>query len=97
MERAIAKMSKYVVFELNTVQTRNLFVSTVKPFFERIQAKQGLEDFYIQCDETNNTPIVRQNNQFVASFYLKSVASINYITLQFISVNSSVNFSEVVS
>lgn len=50
MERAISKMSKYVLFEQNSATTRNLFVSTVKPFLERIVAKQGLEDFLVVCD-----------------------------------------------
>lgn len=96
-ERAITKMSKYVLFEQNTDTTRNLFVSTVKPFFDRIKATQGLEDFMIVCDTTNNTAIVRQNNQFVADFYLKPAYAIEFITLRFTAVGASVSFSDVVS
>ena len=96
LERSIAKMSKYVLFENNTATTRNLFVSTVKPLFEMVLTKQGIEDYYIQCDESNNTPIVRQNHQFISSFYIKNVSSLEFLTLNFIAVNSSVSFSEVV-
>lgn len=96
MERRIANMSKYVLFEQNTAQTRNLFVSSVKPFFERIQAAQGIEDFAIVCDESNNTAIVRQNNSFVADFYIKPAYSIEFITLRFSAVGAAVSFSEVI-
>jgi hypothetical protein len=48
------------------------------------------------CDESNNTGLVRQNNQFVADFYIKPVNVINFITLRFTAVGSSVSFSEVV-
>ena len=96
MERQISKMAKYNLFEQNTETTRNLFVSTIKPFFERIQAGQGIEAFYIQCDESNNTPIVRQNNQFVASMYVKPTYTIEFITLNFVAVGASISFSEVV-
>lgn len=96
MERAISKMAKYVLFENNTATTRNLFVSTIKPFFERILAKQGLEDFLVVCDESNNTAIVRQNNQFVCDMFIKSQNSIEFLQLNFVAVGASISFSEVV-
>ena len=96
MERAIAKMSKYVLFEQNDATTRNLFISTVKPFFERAQAGRGLEAFVAVCDESNNTAIVRQNNQFIADFYIKPTYVAEFITLNFVAVGASISFSEVV-
>lgn len=96
MERAIAKMSKYVLFEQNSTTTQALFVSTVKPFIERIQAGQGISDFVIVCDSTNNTPIVLANNQFVCDFYIKPTPTAEFITLNFVAVGQTVSFSEVV-
>jgi phage tail sheath protein FI len=95
-ERAITKMSKYVLFEQNSDTTRNMFVSTVKPFFDRIKAGEGVEDYLIVCDTSNNTAIVRQNNQFVADFYIKPMYAIEFISLRFTAVGASINFSEVV-
>jgi phage tail sheath protein FI len=95
-ERAITKMSKYVLFEQNSDTTRNMFVSTVKPFFDRIKAGQGVDDYLIVCDLSNNTDIVRQNNQFVADFYLKPTYTIEFIQLRFTAVGASISFSQVV-
>jgi hypothetical protein len=96
IERSISNSSKYVVFEQNDTTTRNLFISMAKPFLERIKAGRGIEDYVLVCDESNNTGLVRQNNQFVADFYIKPVNVINFITLRFTAVGSSVSFSEVV-
>lgn len=95
-ERAISKMSKYVLFEQNSDTTRNMFVSTVKPFFERIKAGQGIEDYLIVCDLSNNTDIVRQNNTFVADFYIKPTYSIELIQLRFTAVGASISFAQVI-
>jgi phage tail sheath protein FI len=95
-ERAISKMSKYVLFEQNSDTTRNMFISTTKPFFDRIKAGQGIDDFLIVCDESNNTPIVRQNNQFIGDFYIKPTYAIEFIQLRFTAVGASISFSQVV-
>lgn len=95
-ERATAKMAKYVLFEQNTATTRNLFVSSLKPFYERMVAKGGLEDFRLIADESNNTPLMRQNKTFVCDIYLKPTGVIWFAKLTFTNVGLSVSFSEVV-
>jgi phage tail sheath protein FI len=95
-ERATAKMAKYVLFEQNTATTRNLFVSSLKPFYERMVAKGGLEDFRLIADESNNTPLMRQNKTFVCDIYLKPTGVIWFAKLTFVNVGLSVSFSEVI-
>lgn len=96
MERSISKSSRYVLFEDNSATTRNLFVSMIKPFMERVKAGRGLEDYLVVCDESNNTPIVRQNNGFICDIFVKPMYSIEFITLRFTAVGASISFSEVV-
>jgi len=95
-ERAITNSSKFVVFEQNDSVQRSLMVSMIKPFLERIKAGRGLEEYLIVCDESNNTPIVRQNGQFICSIYLKPVNVVNFITLNFVAVGSTTSISTVV-
>lgn len=95
-ERAVAKMSKYVLFEQNSDTTRNMFISTVKPFFERIKSSQGIDDYQIICDLSNNTPIVLQNNQFICDFYIKPTYAIEFIQLRFTAVGASIDFATVI-
>jgi phage tail sheath protein FI len=96
LEKAIAISAKYFLFEFNNVYTRRNFINMVNPYLAGIKAKQGMYDFHVQCDETNNTPEVIDGNQFVASMFIKPSRSINFITLNFVATKSGVDFSEVI-
>ena len=97
LEKAIAKASKYQLFEFNDAFTRSMFVSMVEPFLRDVQARRGIYDFKVICDDTNNTPEVIDNNRFVADIYIKPARSINYIQLNFIATRTGVNFEEIAS
>jgi len=96
LEASIAKAAKYSLFQFNDSFTQNQFLSMVVPFLTNIQARRGITDFKVICDSTNNTGYVVDNNQFVADIYIKPARSINYITLNFVAVGTSVAFSTIV-
>ncbi len=97
LEKAIAIAAKYQLFEFNDAFTRSMFVSMVEPFLRDVQARRGIYDFKVICDETNNTGQVIDSNGFVASIFIKPARSINWITLNFIATRTGVNFEEVTS
>ncbi len=96
LRKAIGRAAKYSLFELNDAYTRQAFKNMVEPFLRDVKGRRGLTDFKVICDETNNTGEVIDNNRFVGDIYLKPARSINFITLNFIAVRTSVEFSEVV-
>jgi len=96
LEKAIAISAKYFLFEFNNKYTRKNFVNMVNPFLGNIKSRQGMYDFYVQCDETNNTPEVIDSNNFVASIFIKPSKSINFITLNFVATKTGVDFAEVI-
>lgn len=96
MERAISKMARYMLFELNDDFTRSRFRGVVNPFLNDIQARRGITDYLVVCDETNNTPEVIDNNEFVAEILVKPTRVIEYIRLTFTAVPTGVSFDEVV-
>ena len=96
IEKRVENASKGVLFEQNDATTRAGFFATVSSYLSEIQAKRGLTDFLVVCDESNNTPEVIDRNEFVAELYLKPVRSINYITVTFTATRTGVSFSEVV-
>jgi len=96
MERAIKAAAQNVMFEFNDEFTRAEFVNIVEPFLREIKGRRGITDFRVVCDETNNTPNIIDNNQFVASVFVKPARSINYVTLNFVAVRTGVDFDEVV-
>lgn len=68
----------------------------VNPYLAGIQARQGMYDFYVQCDAENNTGEIIDANQFVASMFIKPSKSINFITLNFVATKTGVDFAEVI-
>jgi len=96
LEKAIATFAKYSLFELNDEFTRSAFVAAVEPYLRNVQARRGLTDFRVVCNESNNTPQVIDSNGFVGDIYLKPSRSINVITLNFIATRTGVEFSEIV-
>ena len=95
VEQALEGAANSQLFELNDSNTRSNFVNIVEPYLRDVQAKRGVYDFLIVCDETNNTPDVIDNNEFRADIYLKPTKSINFVTLTFIATRTGVQFSEV--
>ena len=95
IEQALERSAQAQLFELNDQITRSNFVNIVEPYLRDIQAKRGLYDFLVVCDETNNTPDIIDNNEFRADIYLKPAKSINYVTLTFVATRTGVSFEEV--
>lgn len=95
LEKAIATAAKYQLFEFNDAFTRASFVNIVTPFLRAVQARRGITDFKVVCNETNNTAAVIDANQFVADIYVKPNRSINFISLNFVATRSGVSFEEV--
>jgi hypothetical protein len=95
LEKAISAAARDQMFEFNDEITRTNFVSIVEPFLRDVQAKRGIIDFVVKCDETNNTAAVIDNNEFVADIYIKPNRSINFIGLTFVATRTGVSFDEV--
>ena len=96
LEKSIANMAKSFLFEFNDAFTRARFTSTVEPFLRDIQGRQGIQDFAVVCDDSNNTADVVDRNEFRGDIYVKPSRSINFIQLQFVAVRSGVEFSEII-
>ena len=96
LEKTIARYAKSQLFEFNDEYTRAAFRNVVGPFLRDVKARRGVTDFLVVCDETNNTPNVIDQNQFVGDIYVKPNRSINYIQLNFVAVRSGVSFQEVI-
>ena len=96
LEDAISAAAKDQLFEFNDEITRTNFVNIVEPFLRDVQAKRGIIDFVVICDETNNTAAIIDNNEFVADIYIKPARSINFIGLTFVATRTGVSFEEVI-
>ena len=96
LEDAISAAARDQLFEFNDEITRTNFVNIVEPFLRDVQAKRGIFDYVVICDETNNTASVIDNNEFVADIFVKPARSINFIGLTFVATRTGVSFEEVI-
>mgnify|MGYP003631260044 CR=1 FL=1 len=79
----ISQVSQTLLFEQNTAATRNNFLSTVNPYLESVQQRQGLYAFKVVMDDSNNTPDVIDRNQLVGAIYLQPTKTAEFIILDF--------------
>lgn len=93
LEEALAQAARFQLFEINDEFTRSQFRNLANPFLRGIEARRGISEFRVICDETNNTAQVIDSNQFVADIYIKPTRSINFIQLNFVAVGSSATFT----
>jgi hypothetical protein len=80
----ISQIADTLVFEQNTITTRNNFLARVNPYLEAIQQKQGLYAFRVIMDETINTPDIIDQNQLVGQIYVQPARTAEFIALDFI-------------
>lgn len=96
IERTLARMSRYSVFEFNDAFTRNKVISTIKPYLAQVQAGRGITEFKVVCDTSNNTPQIIAENKLNVDIYIKPTYVAEFIHLTFINVGVN-NFNVVVT
>jgi hypothetical protein len=79
----ISGVADNLVFEQNTIATRNNFLSVVNPYLEGVQQRQGLFAFKVVMDDTNNTPTVIDRNELVGQIFLQPTKTAEFIILDF--------------
>jgi hypothetical protein len=92
LKNYIRQIADTVVFEQNTISTRNSFLVRVNPYLETIQQKQGLYAFKVIMDDSNNGPDVIDRNQLVGQIYIQPTRTAEFISLDFILLPTGAEF-----
>ena len=79
----ISQVSDTLVFEQNTIATRNNFLSQVNPYLESVQQRQGLYAFKVVMDDTNNTADVIDRNELLGQIFIQPTKTAEFIILDF--------------
>ena len=79
----ISQISNNLVFEQNTIATRNSFLAQVNPYLTSVQQRQGLYAFKVIMDDSNNTPDVIDRNELIGQIYLQPTKTAEFIYLDF--------------
>jgi len=79
----ISQVAQNLVFEQNSIATRNQFLSQVNPYLESVQQRQGLYAFRVIMDDSNNTPDVIDRNELIGQIYIQPTKTAEFIYLDF--------------
>lgn len=79
IKREIELMSEQFIYRLNTPSTRLDFTGMVNNFLAEIVQLEGLSDFLVVCDESNNTLDRINRNEMWMDIAIVPTKSINFI------------------
>jgi len=83
LKKFIGDQARNLVFEQNTITTRNKFLATVNPYLESVVQRQGLYAYRVVMDESNNTPDTIDRNQLIGQIYIQPAKTIEFVVLDF--------------
>ena len=84
LRRDIARISDFVLFELNTEELRQEYQTKISGYLRSqftagvLQGTNEADAFFIICDETNNPPSVINSRQFFAEIGVNVIPAIDY-------------------
>lgn len=84
LKRFIGSQANNLVFEQNTISTRNRFLAAVNPYLETVVQRQGLYAYRVVMDDTNNTADVIDRNQLIGQIYIQPAKTAEFIVLDFV-------------
>ena len=83
LKKFIGDQARNLVFEQNTIATRNRFLATVNPYLESVVQRQGLYSYRVVMDDTNNTADVVDRNQLIGQIFIQPAKTAEFIVLDF--------------
>ena len=83
LKKFIGDQAKNLVFEQNSIATRNRFLATVNPYLESVVQRQGLYAYRVVMDDTNNTADVIDRNQLIGQIFIQPTKTVEFVVLDF--------------
>jgi phage tail sheath protein FI len=83
LKKFIGDQARNLVFEQNTIATRNRFLSIVNPYLESVVQRQGLYAYRVVMDTTNNTADIVDRNQLIGQIFIQPTKTIEFVVLDF--------------
>ena len=84
LKKFIGDQAQTLVFEQNTITTRNKFLASVNPYLDGVVQRQGLYAYRVVMDDTNNTADVIDRNQLVGQIFIQPAKTAEFIVLDFV-------------
>ncbi len=92
VKRIVSDIANKLIFEQNTPQTRARFVAEVTPQLATIQVQQGVDQFKVIMDSSNNSNEDIEQNRLNGRIVLVPTRAVEFVAIDFIITNSGVSF-----
>jgi len=92
VKRIVSDAALDILFEQNTPATRAKFLAAVKPKLSLIQSQQGIDQFNVIMDSTNNSQEDIETNRLNGKIILVPTRAVEFIAMDFIITNAGVSF-----
>jgi len=93
LKKFIGDQATNLVFEQNTLTTRNKFLSVVNPYLQSVVERQGLYAFRVVMDDTNNTADSIDRNQLNGQILIQPTKTVEFVVLDFTIAPSGATFA----
>lgn len=95
LEKSISTYAKYFLFEQNDEYTRYQIKSVIEPFLRDVQARRGIYEYMVICDERNNTAARIDRGELWVDILVKPTRAAEFIVLRFTNSSTGASFSEL--
>ena len=93
IEKALAKYSETLLFELIDEDTMTLARMNINSYLKNVQSRGGIQSFNVIMDESNNTPYTIDNKELHAEIRIDATRTINNILLTFVATKTGAAFN----
>ncbi len=94
IEKRVITISRHYLYEQLTTANLVFFENDISKYLSKVQTGEGIEEYVVIADESNNTPNTIDNNELHCTIGVRPIKSIEYIFLTFVTTNQSVNVRE---
>jgi hypothetical protein len=92
IKRQIGLIAQVLLFAQNNKATRDNFISRASSSLATIQLDQGIEDFRVVMDSTNNSDEDVDNNRLNGKIIIVPTRAVEFIAIDFVITNAGVEF-----
>jgi hypothetical protein len=92
IKRRIQRIAQGLLFQQNDAATRKAFIDASTNILQQVQIGQGIEDFRVIMDDSNNSQEDVDNNRLNGKIIVVPTRAVEFIAMDFVITNAGVEF-----
>lgn len=97
LEKTIRGFCKYFNYEGNTEFIRSRLTDSIERYLEQVRINDGISQYMVVCDDRNNDEYTIENNELHVTIAIRPIKTIEFIILNFVATNQSIDVSEIIA